>query len=184
MAAGTEMAMEVEGEFDPQNNLLWEDVVQSEDGESVTLTLKAPKEVRGLGTVQVEVFKVGGDLCPVAAFEKFKRENKLGENRNLPVFRWESGRNITLGRMNQILQQFLKGEVDYREGNLGIHCFRNAVPSIMRELGYEDEAIKAQGRWTSEAFMRYVKQNRAARKDERRKLAGDIVRVARRNRAR
>ena len=176
--------MEVEGEFDPQNNLLWEDVAQSEDGESVTLTLKAPKEVKGLRTVQVEVFKVGGDLCPVAAFEKFRRDSKLGEVQNLPVFRWESGKNITLGKMNLILRGFLEGEVDYEQGNLGIHCFRNAVPSLMRELGYEDEAIKAQGRWTSEAFMRYIKQSRAVKKDERRRLAGDIIRVARRIRAR
>ena len=68
--------------------------------------------------------------------------------------------------------------VDYREGQLGIHCFRNAIPSLMRELGYEDELIKSQGRWTSEAFRRYMKLHKKVRREEKRRLAGDINRVA------
>ena len=53
--------METETEFDPNNNLLWEDVRMEADGQSVTLTLKAPKEVKGMKVVQVELTQVGGD---------------------------------------------------------------------------------------------------------------------------
>ena len=175
---GGEMAMETETEFDPNNNLLWADVSPGEEGESVTLTLRSPKEVRGMRNIQVELFQVGGDLCPLAAWGKFEGENKLGRAEEMPVFRWDSGRNITLGRMNKILKEILHPVVDYREGQLGIHCFRNSVPSLMRELGYEDELIKAQGRWTSEAFRRYIKKTKKVRREEKRRLAGDINRVA------
>ena len=174
---GGELAMETEVEFDPNNNLLWEDVSVEEDGQSVTLTLKAPKEVKGMRVVQVELVQVGGDLCPLDAWRKFRRFNKLGENPGLPVFRWESGRNLTLTKMNSIMKGFLEDVVDYNQGNVGVHCFRNALPSLMRELGYDDEAIKAQGRWSSEAFNKYIKLSRAARREERRKLAGAIHRV-------
>ena len=174
---GGEMAMETETEFDPNNNLLWEDVKVEEDGQSVTLTLKAPKEVKGMRMVQVELTRVGGDLCPMEAWGKFKGVNKLGENPGLPVFRWESGRNVTLTKMNHIMKGFLDGTVDYKQGNLGVHCFRNAIPSLMRELGYDDEAIQAQGRWSSEAFQRYTKLSRKSRRKERRRLAGAIHRA-------
>ena len=174
---GGEMAMETETEFDPNNNLLWEDVRMEADGQSVTLTLKAPKEVKGMKVVQVELTQVGGDLCPLEAWRKFRGVNKLGESPGMPVFRWESGRNLTLSRMNGLMKGFLEGVVDYQQGNLGIHCFRNAIPTLMKQLGYNDEAIKAQGRWSSEAFQRYTKMSRAVRREEQRKLAGAIHRV-------
>ena len=174
---GGEMAMETETEFDPNNNLLWEDVRMEADGQSVTLTLKAPKEVKGMKVVQVELTQVGGDLCPLEAWRKFRGVNKLGESPGMPVFRWESGRNLTLSRMNGLMKGFLEGVVDYQQGNLGIHCFRNAIPTLMKQLGYNDEAIKAQGRWSSEAFQRYTKMSRAVRREEQRKLAGAIRRV-------
>ena len=175
---GGEMAMETESQFDPKNNLLWEDLEVGEGEESVMLTLKAPKEVKGLRNIKVEVFRVGGELCPMEALEKFKRKNKLGENKDLPVFRWDSGRNITLSKMNKLLKEFLGDRVDYKEGHLGIHCFRNAIPSLMKELGYDEEDIKAQGRWSSEAFKNYMKLNRRAKREERRRLAGDVNRAA------
>ena len=79
--------------------------------------------------------------------------------------------------MNGLMKGFLEGVVDYQQGNLGIHCFRNAIPTLMKQLGYNDEAIKAQGRWSSEAFQRYTKMSRAVRREEQRKLAGAIHRV-------
>ena len=177
---GGEMAMEREEEFDPNNHLLWTDVVPSEDGESITLTLRAPKEVKGLRKVTVEMFMVGGDLCPVEAWKKFLGHNQLGREPGLPVFRWDSGRNITLQKLNTLLKTFLGDKVDYTEGKLGVHCFRNAILSLMKEGGWAEEAIQAQGRWTSEAFRAYLRRNRKTRREERQRLAGEINREARR----
>ena len=171
---GGELAMELEAEFDPRNNLQWRDVKAGED--VVSLTLRSPKEVRGLQTVEVELFEVMGDLCPVQAFRKFRERNKVGEEEDLPVFRWDSGKNITLKRFNKLLKGLLMDRYEY-EGALGVHCFRNSIPSLMKQLGYSEEEIKAQGRWTSEAFLKYIKLSRERRLGERRRLAGDIQRI-------
>ena len=173
---GGEMAMETESQFDPRNNLLWRDVRPTEEGDCVSLTLRSPKEVRGLQNVEVELYRVGGDLCPIMALQRFQERSKLGEDPELPVFRWDSGRNITLKKMNAILRDLLKDKLKYEEGNLGIHCFRNSIPSLMKQLGYPEDEIKAQGRWTSEAFLNYVKLSKEKKAAEKRKLAGDINR--------
>ena len=171
---GGELALEVEESFSPQNDLLWEDVKVEEGGETIKITLKAPKETRGLARVTVELYRTGDDLCPVTAWENFRKANKVGERPDMPIFRWQSGRNITVKKLNQWLKVFLGDCVDYEQGRLGVHCFRNAIPSLMRALGYGEEEIMAQGRWTSEAYLRYVKMDRLKKVGERRRLVGDI----------
>ena len=164
----------MEESFSPQNDLLWEDVKVEEGGETIKITLKAPKETRGLARVTVELYRTGDDLCPVTAWENFRKANKVGERPDMPIFRWQSGRNITVKKLNQWLKVFLGDCVDYEQGRLGVHCFRNAIPSLMRALGYGEEEIMAQGRWTSEAYLRYVKMDRLKKVGERRRLVGDI----------
>ena len=177
---GGEMALDSEGEFNPESDLLWEDIKVEE--ECVSVRIKSPKEAKGTRNVEVELYEVGGNLCPMEALRKFREANKLGELEGLPVFRWESGRNLTLNKMNKLLRSFLKEEVDYVEGVVGIHCFRNSLPSLMKAGGYTEEQIRGQGRWASQAYLKYVKMNRALRREERQGLREDVRRAGREGR--
>ena len=76
--------------------------------------------------------------------------------------------------MNEVLRDMLEATVKYEEGYVGVHCFRNAIPSLMEALGYSAEEIKLQGRWSSDAYLRYIKMARTKKLEERRKLAEDV----------
>ena len=52
-----------------------------------------------------------------------------------------------------------------------VWCFRNSIPTLMRQLGYNDKAIKAQGRWSSEALL-----SRAVRREEHAKKLKGVLR--------
>ena len=81
--------------------------------------------------------------------------------RILPISRMTSGGNLTGKRFNILLKQltdpFAKGRY------LRSHSFRAALPTIMGQNGYSDQQIQIQGRWRSDAFLRYCKMGRSLR---------------------
>ena len=125
----------------------------------------------------VEIFDLGPDCFynGVTAWQKWRRDSSLPTSPDLPVFRKEDGSLLTPPQLNRIIQDLMKEEISYLEGMLASHSFRSGVVTIMGRLGYSEDDIKRQGRWTSEAFRAYLKMGRAVRMEEQYGLATRIA---------
>jgi Phage integrase SAM-like domain len=162
---GIEILCREAGQFDPAYTLCTEDVrVVGKQGEEEKLQfrLKAPKEKRNGGDTVVDVFKADSDICPVAAFVKWKQLGPVWEQ-GRPAFRWSSGKPLTSAMFNKILKERLAGYVAGAEKWFTTHSFRTGAASMMAALGYADEDIKSMGRWSSRAFETYIRLPRTKR---------------------
>ena len=125
------------------------------------IRLKSSKESRNYcrGTI-VEVFGNNSVTCPVAAFTDYL---KIAGNihTDCAAFRTGDGWALRHGRVNAELKRILSPYVTY--GSISGHSFRAGLASLMAEKGMSDDDIRTQGRWSSEAFKRYIKMTRVTR---------------------
>jgi len=167
-----ELLCRSESEFDPDFDLLSEDITVTEDEKGrgkLSVKLKCPKENKtGIETI-VDVFQTDNATCPVKAFRKWQ-ENSRGEQ-GQPAFRQDCGRPLTGKKLNVILKKLLSPHFDYEKGTFTTHSFRSGVPSMMGAAGMSEKDIKAVGRWSSRAYMHYVKKPRVTRIKAARKAA-------------
>ena len=158
-----------ESQFDPAFCLLGRDIelrqitVGDKHEEIIQLKLKSPKEDRvGAGCTFVDVYTTGGLLCPVRAFKKWMLTGPPADP-DLPAFREEDGVPLTGRKLNKILRGCLEDSIPYDTGFVTSHSFRSGIASLMGQLGYTDDQIKAIGRWSSAAIERYLKLPRTKR---------------------
>ena len=152
--------------YDPLTTLCCQDVeVVQFQNEGITqslirLHLKSPKE-RRVGTgVKLEIFGNGTFCCPVRAWQKWSKTTTLV--RDKPVFR-EGGACFTGQDFNKILTNYTKEITEGTDGVIKPHSFRSGVATEMGLRGFSDAEIRAQGRWTSQAFKAYLKLDRIKR---------------------
>merc|ERR1711911_194294 len=68
-----------------------------------SILLLKPKEFRaGKNGVRVELFSIPAVWDPVQAINSFRRDNVFKEDKDLPVFRWQSGANVTVRFLNSL----------------------------------------------------------------------------------
>ena len=165
-----ELLCKVQGSFDPDFTLLGKDIEEKTQGGQgvLQLRIKAPKEQKAGKSVIVDVYETGSELCPVRAFRKWRKFCDL--DREQPLFRFSSGVPLTGKRFNEIVRSSLKGEVEGVETLFSSHSFRAGAASMMAAIGYSDEEIKAVGRWSSRAFMEYIKLPRTQRAEIAKRL--------------
>ena len=60
-------------------------------------------------------------------------------------------------------------------GKLSSHSFRAGLATALVQLGVGEEEIKAMGRWKSEAFNLYVKQERVGNLQVQQKMFSQIL---------
>ncbi|MBM3939228.1 MAG: hypothetical protein FJ333_11335 [Sphingomonadales bacterium] len=167
-----ELLSKHESTFDPAHTLLGEDISMTGDtGKRIlSVRLKCPKErIAGRPTV-VDVFEVGGDLCPLRAWEKW--QGRREKTNGYPVFTWANSRPLTGRKLNSIMKRLLDKQ-GKKGGKYSTHSFRSGIPTIMGELGHSDEDIKKVGRWSSRAFNLYIKGSRT----QRWKIAREIAKM-------
>ena len=129
--------------------------------------LENPKEDKARLGVQVELFELPGLFFdPVKAIRQWRELSKLEATSSQPVFRWETGANVTPREFNSALKTLLQDSIKYDEGKITAHSFRAGVATTMARLGYGEEMIKLQGRWLSQAYLRYCKQGRVNRLED------------------
>ena len=158
-----ELLCKKKSSFDPDFTLLEQDVIlgEEEGREVIRFRIKAPKEEKTGKSVMVDVYETGTDICPVRAFRKWDKFRV--PELDMPVFRFSSGVPLTGQRLNEILRACLKGHVEGSEKLFSSHSFRAGAASHMAMLGCSDKEIKAVGRWSSRAFLEYVKLPRSQR---------------------
>ena len=163
--------------IDPKNDLLRRDVeilerkVNGKKKEFLRVSLKSPKESRGnKQPIQIEVFSTDDKYCPVQAFKSY--EQGFGVlHRSSAVFRLDVNGNAFSHRyFNMKLKKFFKPYISY--GTLTGHSFRSGLSSLLGEAGFSDDEIMALGRWSSSAFLRYIKLGRMKRCRNAEKISG------------
>ena len=154
-------------------------MVEGEEIEMMEVFLQAPKEDKKRRGVTIELMRLPhAFFCPVKAWKSWREASKLDNNPKSPVFRKEDGRGFTQSELNKILKGMLEHEYDYSEGRISAHSFRAGITTTMGRLGYSTELIQLQGRWRSDAYLRYCKQGRATRLKDQWILMADMAKVS------
>ena len=154
--------------FDPTATLLWKDIkldtvkMEGKDVGVISVFIKSPKTDRIGAGQRIEVFETGNFMCPFKAFKKYMASLKLGQNKNLPVFREKNGECFTGKKLSKCLEEISK-ELSAKGIKAKNHSFRAGVPTMMAKLGYTDKEIMAAGRWQSKAYLAYAKLPRLQR---------------------
>ena len=162
---------------DPLNDLLKRDVwvtrklIKGRLTKILHVRLKSSKESRDMFRgVVVEVFEhYGAELCPVAAWERY-RDFVGRSNPDAPAFRVRTGNGYRHSRFNNELKAILAPTLR-GYGRITAHSFRAGLATLLATAGFDDEVIKAIGRWSSSAFMTYIKLHRVTRVAVAQKLA-------------
>jgi len=147
--------------FDPNNTLLRRDVwitkkqVGGRWREILCIKLKSTKESRSYCRGQIiEVFDLKGNkFCPVKAIKEYW-EMCMGADRKAPAFRLDSGMCYRKAQFNEDLKTMLNPWIKY--GKISSHSFRAGLASLLAAGGIPDSEIQQMGRWTSDAFKRYI----------------------------
>ena len=167
--------------FDPSSTLLAKDVSSEvvKDGSKwekvIKVYLKSPKERRLKMGVAVDVFPTASYLCPVAAYGKYLLSLDRSLPQDGPAFLTSRRTGYTGTSFNHDLRELLRDHIDYSKSKITSHSFRAGLATEMGRLGYKDEEIKAVGRWSSEAYLHYVKCARLKRMKVARELASSLL---------
>ena len=148
----------------------------------IKVKLTNPKEDKARLGAEVELFSLTGLFFdPVAALNKWLEKSNLQLESDLPVYRWEDGSNVTARDFNNHLQSLLKDDLNYDDMKISSHSFRAGVASTMAKLGYGEEMIQLQGRWQSQAYLRYCRLGRANKLSDQFNLFNSLAREAESN---
>ena len=151
------------GSFDPKSSLLLSDI--SISNQAIRMWIRSPKCCTPMGDI-IEVFPVPSlSLDPMSAvvFYLEQRKKKHGEDPSLPFFLDENGKCLTKQRFNKLLHSLIDPFLTDDRDALTGHSFRSGLATLMEVAGFAEEDIKAWGRWSSNAFLRYCKEKRPKR---------------------
>ena len=159
--------------LNPSNALLASDLTMKDD--SACFWLRNPKINRESLGDMVEVWSVPErkDLDPITVLQGYlrRRQAVFGEAEMYPLFLHERGSAYTKVELNKDLDFLLSmyPELRTERDSWSGHSFRAGLTTVLSELGFTKEEIQSWGRWTSEAYKVYVK-NQVQRRAVRAKL--------------
>ena len=110
-------------------------------------------------------------FCPISAYKKWYKVSSVKHTQGKPVFREDSGKCYTGKKFNRDLKALLGPHMNYDQGRILAHSCRSGLATSMAQMGYSDTKIQQIGRWTSQAYLRYVKTARTKRSRIARELA-------------
>ena len=178
---GGEILGDKEKEYDEDKILLNKEigvktvVINDKETRMVLAKIKNPKELKGKGHVNIEMFEQGTWMCPVKAIMKLR--GKRTEEPDLPFAKRKNGKLLTIKLFNQILKTLLKEVLMYEEGTISSHSFRAGVATAMARAGYNDADIQRVGRWESDSFLRYIKLGRSSRLEQQLELMRKLAEI-------
>ena len=100
-------------------------------------------------------------MFPIKEIKNWLQTSAIEKSIDLPIFRTENGECYTGADFNADLIKLTSGYLEI--GKLRAHSFRSGVATEMARNGFTDEEIKCQGRWSSQAYLNYIKLNRFQR---------------------
>ena len=95
--------------------------------------------------------RTGGALCPVASISAYlhRRGNSSG-----PLFLFTGGKPLSCLHVTDRLRSILEAGI---QGNFSSHSFRIGAATSAHAAGLPDSLIRTLGRWSSDAYLVYVR---------------------------
>ena len=154
--------------IDPSYDLLKRDVkrvnrvVGGQQKSMLLVTLKCPKEAKNNKVpIVVEIFGNQTKYCPTMAWDNYVKLVGIKREDSAAFRVPNSGNAYRHQRFNLDLTRMLSPLIQY--GSITGHSFRSGMATFMGQSGFEDSEIQAAGRWSSDAFLRYIKLGRLTR---------------------
>ena len=91
---------------------------------------------------------VQGSLCPVALMREYLQYHPSGSG---PLFVWSTGQYLIRLDIVNLLRRCFPGSL-----SLNTHSFRIGGASAAASAGVPDSQIQILGRWSSDAYRRYI----------------------------
>ena len=151
-----EITVSTVGSFDPAVHLAWGDVSISENSRVVRVFLKRSKTDQFARGTEVFIGATGDELCPVAAISRYVAIRGTGPG---AFFRSAEGIPLTKARFVEQVRSALARAGLPLSGYSG-HSFRIGAATTAAQAGIPDSVIQALGRWSSQAFLRYIRRPR------------------------
>lgn len=146
MLRASEYTVSHTSHFTPNSTLLCEDISLVVD--CIHIFIKSSKTDPFRSGVSIRIGRTGGGCCPVAAFASFRA---LRSRWTGPLCSFADGSFLTRQRLSSILQECFPGV------NINTHSFRIGGASAAAAAGIPDSTIQILGRWSSDAFLRYLR---------------------------
>ena len=142
--------------FDSRVHLAWGDVAISDDNRVLRVFLKRSKTDQFMRGAEVFIGATGDDLCPVDAAREYvaRRGTSPGT-----FFRFAEGVPLTKPRFVELVRSALTRAGVPVDGYSG-HSFRIGAATAASQAGIPDSVIQALGRWSSPAFLQYIRTPR------------------------
>ena len=157
---GGEITVQSAGAFDPKVHLAWGDV--SVDGtvppSKIRVFLKRSKTDQFGRGVEVFVGATGDALCPVQATVTYSSRRGASPG---PFFRTDGGVPLSKARFVDGVRSALTEAGIATQGYSG-HSFRIGAATAAASAGIQDSVIQQLGRWSSSAFLTYIRTPRDA----------------------
>ena len=149
-------------------------VTNFHQAEEVVIYLKGSKtDQYNQGTVRNQ-FKSGNELCVVSAladYQNIKPERFAGAEENQPLFRFEDGKPLQRGDIQNLIQlaAVADGQSTTRYGS---HSLRIGGATAMYQTTKDLDVVKRFGRWNSDAFHGYLWESHERQRDLAKGMAG------------
>ena len=143
--------------YDPAVHLSWGDVTISDDGRVLRVFLKRSKTDQYGRGVEVFIGSTADDLCPVKATRSYVTRRGVQSG---PFFCLAGGEPLTKARFVALVRTSL-AQAGVPIGGYSGHSFRIGAATTAAQAGIPDSVIQALGRWSSPAFLRYIRTPRS-----------------------
>lgn len=100
------------------------------------------------------ITRQSNDCDPIYALANHSRVNKVGSNAPISCYFNQKGKFIALTtrKLLLVINPILQG---HSLPDISGHCFRIGGTTALLLKGVPPDVVKAMGRWTSDAFLRY-----------------------------
>jgi hypothetical protein len=144
--------------FVQAKHLSWGDVTVNDNGSPSVLRVKLKQSKTDQLRQGVEVFvgRTGCLLCPVAGVVAYmaRRGNQEG-----PFFLFKDGKPLTKASFTLRIREALQ-TLGLPHQDFAGHSFRIGAATAAARAGMEDSTIRMMGRWSSSAFLTYIRTPR------------------------
>ena len=144
--------------FDASKHLAWGDVAvdNTDNPQTLKVHLKVSKTDQLGKGVDVYVSKTNGPLCPVTATMHYMTVRGAAAG---PFFILKNGTPLTKSTFTARIREALQALGLPAEHFAG-HSFRIGAATAAASAGIEDSVIRTMGRWSSSAFLAYIRTPR------------------------
>ena len=161
----SELLTHLQNSFDPSANCLWSDLNFVSDSK-VSVTIKNPK-MSGNKPEKIDLFAFPiKTFCPIQALVTLKRSSEKNKcfHQDLPIFRFASGKFLTTSALSGILKKLLT-KSKFKNKKISAKSLRSGVPTDLENNPdlFDDLHIKIWGGWRSNAYQRYMKDDKYQR---------------------